>query len=749
MSALGPDRPTPPPGVPHESRATGQSAPYGRDPFARFARWGVLAQMVRMAVRNLRASLPKTVIVGSIIAGGAFLVVVGSALLDSVDLAMKSSITGSVAGHIQVYNAESKDELLVMGDMSMEAADIEPLEDYSSLRNTLLQIDNVAQVVPMGLNKALITSGNTIDAKLADLRALAVQVLEASQAAFDQRTSSDLRERYAAKKAHVRQMIEVLAKDFRNARKLLRDGQGGMDTDALESLKRAQMEAFWRGFDGAPLAALEFLENKVAPLASDADMLFLNYVGTDPDAFAAVFSRLRIVDGEMIPRGERGFLFSKFMYEEQAKLKTARRLDKIQEGITQRGLRIADDEELSRFVRENQTQTSEILLQLDPLASQHVRSALADHLGESDQTLPALLENFFATTDANFADRYRFFYEEIAPQLDLYRVRLGDNLTIKSFTRGGYLKSLNLKVWGTYAFEGLEQSPQAGQLNLMDLVSFRELYGFMTPESREELEALRADAQAEHLDRSGVEAALFGGPPAAESRPAAETVDTGLDLDALLSGAARDRLRTSAFPPVELEKGVILNAAVVVHDDRQIPKTISQIERAGQQAGLRLKAVSWQAASGLVGQFVNLARTVLVAAVLIIFTVALVIINNSLVMATLQRVQEFGTLRAIGAQKRFIAGMLFVESSVIGLVFGGLGSLLGIAVVSFLGSVGIPAFNDVSAFFFSGPRLYPTFQTANVLWALGVVFVVSLVSTSYPARLAMGVTPRTAMGEGS
>ena len=40
--------------------------------------------------------------------------------------------------------------------------------------------------------------------------------------------------------------------------------------------------------------------------------------------------------------------------------------------------------------------------------------------------------------------------------------------------------------------------------------------------------------------------------------------------------------------------------------------------------------------------------------IMIIFLVALVIINNALVMATLERVPEFGTLRAVGAQRRFI-----------------------------------------------------------------------------------------------
>jgi len=34
-----------------------------------------------------------------------------------------------------------------------------------------------------------------------------------------------------------------------------------------------------------------------------------------------------------------------------------------------------------------------------------------------------LLSEFFRVDDANFAHRYRFFYDKLAPQLELYRVR--------------------------------------------------------------------------------------------------------------------------------------------------------------------------------------------------------------------------------------------------------------------------------------------------------------------------------------
>jgi ABC-type antimicrobial peptide transport system permease subunit len=142
-----------------------------------------------------------------------------------------------------------------------------------------------------------------------------------------------------------------------------------------------------------------------------------------------------------------------------------------------------------------------------------------------------------------------------------------------------------------------------------------------------------------------------------------------------------------------------------------------------------------------------MARIVLYVAILIIFVIALVIINNALVMATLERVKEIGTLRAIGAQRRFILAMLVIEALVVGLIFGAIGAGVGALVVAFVGKVGIPARSDIWFFFFSGPRLHPFLGTTNLIVAFIAVMLVSALSSFYPAWLAMRVTPRQAMSE--
>lgn len=747
----------------------------------RFATFGVIA---KIAFRNLFASRLKTFIVGGIILGGALLVVVVGSFVDSVVAGMRRSIVGSVAGDIQVYSAQSKDPLEVMGGFSLEAPDLASLDDFAKVKQVLEAVPNVKSVVPMGINGAIVPSGNTIDVALAHLRELVRRKLSGKAGADDLAA-------YDAEKGHVHQILSVLQGDIKNARQL--QDEKALSPEDAAAVTKAISPQFWADFDKSPLDSLEFLENKIAPQAIDADMLFLRYVGTDPSAFAHSFDRMKINDGTTIPEGKRGFLFSKYVYEDQVKLKTARRLDKIRTARNERGERIGTDAELKRFVRENSNQVREIMLQLDAPKTASFRDKLQKKLASSETDVAKLLSSFFQTDDLNFDDRYDFFYKQLAPALELYRIRIGDTLTIKAFTRSGYVQSVNVPVYGTFDFTGLEKSPQAGALNLMDMVSFRDLYGFLTAEREKEIGDLKKEMNAREVSRDNAEAELFGtkdvakaepapGAPAtvallagpgkhgrakskgsvaatkAAREPAVGVKPTGRIIVAEATpglnppqgegvGAklAREELVKRVYDPAQLESGAVLNAAVILKDESKIPQTIAAINAAGKQAGLPLKAITWQEASGFIGQMVVAFQAILLVLVLIIFLVALVIISNALVMATLQRVQEIGTLRAVGAQRRFILAMLVLEGLVVAAVFGGAGVVLGALVVKVVGKIGIPAPNDVSYFFFSGPRLHLTLGTGNLIAALLIVFVVSGLSSLYPAWLAMRVNPRTAM----
>ncbi len=700
--------------------------------------------LLRIAFRNLTAAPVRTAILGAIVLVGSLIVVVGSALLDSIDRGMRTSIQGSLGGHVQVYDARSEGELELYGGLRGESL-LEPIEDFSKVKEVLSKVPNVKQVVPMGIDQAMVSTGTTFDAALERLRD-DVRRMEAGD------RSPERQRLYTAHVAHVRRMLGLLGDDLQAATAIadLESREIKSMAEEFRAVAQARTEAFWQGFEKDRYGALEFLENRVAPVAMENAFTFIRYVGTDPEAFFQAFPLAEVREGERIPPGRRGVLVGKQFAEEWLKLKNARRLDQIKDQRDRRGKRIADEEELQRWVKDNRNGIREILLQLDPVEAEEVAADLRAALGGSRADgLDALLQKLFTTTDEDFDAKHRIFYERVAPRIKLYKINVGDTITIKAPSKSGYFSSVNVKVYGFLQFRGIEKSGIAGMMSVLDLMSFRDLYGYMTKEKAEEIRSLKETMGAREVDRESAEAELFGSAaPAASAQARQAALDERTFLAPAAAGGAPDVSQDRVYGQEEIERGVALNAALILEDARPLAlrRTMKEVARAADAAGLGLKVVDWQSASGLVGQFVTLLRIVLVAAVLIFFAIALVVINNAMVMATLQRVKEIGTMRAIGTQRRFIVMMLLVEIAAVGVVFGLAGALLGGAVVAGIRLAGgIPAVTDLLYFMFSGPALLPTLGRGPVIASTAIVLLVAVLSALYPAIIAMKVTPVEAM----
>ena len=210
-----------------------------------------------------------------------------------------------------------------------------------------------------------------------------------------------------------------------------------------------------------------------------------------------------------------------------------------------------------------------------------------------------------------------------------------------------------------------------------------------------------------------------------------------------------ERLRAEAesgFDQATINDGLALNAAVILEDPSRIDATAELIRATAEREGLRIQVTDWQTASGMVGQFITVIRIVLWIAIIIIFLVTLVIINNSMLLATMERVGEIGTVRAIGASRGFVLTMFLLETLLLGLMSGSLGGAAGAGLIEYLGSTGIPAAGqDVLIFLFAGPRLFPSLGTPQLIFGLGTVLFVSIASTVYPAMIATRVQPIVAM----
>ncbi|MCK6506625.1 FtsX-like permease family protein [Myxococcota bacterium] len=687
-----------------------------------------LSLLLTLAARSLWAHKVKSLIVGSILFFGTFLVVLGGALLDTVQDTMARSITSSMAGHLQLYSSDAEDELALFGSMAMGAPDYGEIDSFQEQAAPLLQVDNVVDIVPMGLSMATVFGEGEIDRVLEVMRQAELRGDGASvQAAIPQ----------------VRRIAASLLEEIETTRGVVADKEK-LERD-VATLRRVDSDAFWAtDYALDPMGSLAMLDAEVAPLAGDGRMMWLRVIGTEPVQFAQRFDRFYVVDGEAIPPGRRGFMFSKRTYEKIVKNKVAVELDEIWEAVTEKGATIAGDPLLQQRIARNSRQYARVTFGLSAADAAAIEADLRAFLPGVSGDLDALVQELLLVDDDNLAARRQFFYDKVAPRIRLYDMPVGSTMALRAYTRSGYVRSINVKVYGTYEFKGLEKSDLASASNLADMVTFRQLYGKMGEEELAELSAIQREVGVQAVSRDDAEAALFGGDEGGLVQEADGTTADPLAIadDSLGNGAGLD---DRVYTVQEMRDGLAINAAVILRDPDRLEESKAAIQARIDALGLPLQVVDWRQASGIVGQFLFVVQAVLVISLLIIFLVALLIINNSMVMATLDRTAEIGTMRAIGARRGVVLALFMGETVLLGVASGALGALAAVGLIAWLHQVGIPAFQDVLVLLFAGPRLYPTVGPQQVVFGLVTVTAVGVVSALYPALLASRVQPIVAM----
>ncbi len=119
---------------------------------------------------------------------------------------------------------------------------------------------------------------------------------------------------------------------------------------------------------------------------------------------------------------------------------------------------------------------------------------------------------------------------------------------------------------------------------------------------------------------------------------------------------------------------------------------------------------------------------------LLIVVVALSILNTFL-MATFERIREFGILMAIGATPSRLVKLIFTESLIMTLTGMGFGILLGIALTLFFQFHGIDlgGSSEMLRHYGISGKMYPELSFISVFSGPCVLFVITMITALYPA----------------
>ncbi len=232
------------------------------------------------------------------------------------------------------------------------------------------------------------------------------------------------------------------------------------------------------------------------------------------------------------------------------------------------------------------------------------------------------------------------------------------------------------------------------------------------------------------------------------------------NLDALLEGelfAKESDIGVAKYKETEIKKAIkktkefsynldAYNAILIkLKKGQNEIVAIKKLNDGLKKHNLDAKAISWREATPQLSQLVGMVQGTFSIIIILLFVVSLIVIMNTISMSVVERIPEIGMMRAVGAQKNFISRMIYLESVVLGLVFGGGGVILGAILSNILAMLKISSSNEMAMLVFGGDVFSPIVGIGDVAGNIFILLIVLTLAVIYPRRLAKKVTPLEAI----
>ena len=179
---------------------------------------------------------------------------------------------------------------------------------------------------------------------------------------------------------------------------------------------------------------------------------------------------------------------------------------------------------------------------------------------------------------------------------------------------------------------------------------------------------------------------------------------------------------------------------VLLHDREQAEAVAAAIPSANFQVK------TWRELNSLLVLVNDFSNAYLTVINLIILGITVTVIVNTLLMSVFERMREIGILSAIGMKGRQIVALFLAEASL--LAIGGItfGALAGWALSAYFGKVGI-YFGDlgISGEMLLEDRIYTFLTFESAINLIITAFVITLIASLYPARMASRMEPVEAL----
>lgn len=224
--------------------------------------------------------------------------------------------------------------------------------------------------------------------------------------------------------------------------------------------------------------------------------------------------------------------------------------------------------------------------------------------------------------------------------------------------------------------------------------------------------------------------------------------DDAFDVDAIWEDAEETTLESeSVFTDADSVTGSFSWNFLIVRlkNSSDTSSVISKLNRVFKRNGWPVEATDWRHAAGSTSLYLYWMRVIFNVGIIIILAAGFIVINNTLIINILDQTREIGTLRAIGAKKRFISLQYMIETFTMTITSGILGSAAGIFASKMINKAHITFTNSFLIQLFGSDALTVTVTKSNISSLFMLAVVLGLVGWLYPVMTALRIYPVKAM----
>ena len=215
---------------------------------------------------------------------------------------------------------------------------------------------------------------------------------------------------------------------------------------------------------------------------------------------------------------------------------------------------------------------------------------------------------------------------------------------------------------------------------------------------------------------------------------------TAMDLDNILGDTSkRDELNKA-------DDGAWQYIIAKLNQPKADKAYIAKLNKRFQEEGLNVHAINWHDGAYLYLVMLNSIGNMFKILIVILAIVVFIIIMNTMIVSVIERTSEIGTMRAIGAEKKFVKKLFYTEAVVLTTISSIGGIILAFILMGIFNAINIVPENETVRGVFGG-ALHFTPTVAIIISTMFVALLGTIISNAYPVKSALKITPIKALSK--